>query len=45
VQELELFGSAARDDFSPGSDSDVLVTFESREQLFARYFELKEGLE
>ena len=45
VQELELFGSATRDDFSPDSDIDVLVTFEGREQLFARYFDLKEGLE
>jgi predicted nucleotidyltransferase len=45
VKELELFGSATRDDFSPASDIDVLVTFEGREQLFARYFDLKEGLE
>ena len=45
VQELELFGSATRDDFAPDSDIDVLVTFEGREQLFVRYFDLKEGLE
>jgi len=45
VKELELFGSATRDDFSPDSDIDVLVTFKGREQLFARYFDLKEGLE
>ncbi|HEY5866846.1 MAG TPA: nucleotidyltransferase domain-containing protein [Candidatus Tectomicrobia bacterium] len=45
VKELELFGSATRDDFSPASDIDVLVTFEGREHLFARYFDLKEGLE
>jgi len=45
VKELELFGSATRDDFSPASDIDVLVTFEGREQLFSRYFDLKEGLE
>jgi predicted nucleotidyltransferase len=45
VKELELFGSATREDFSPDSDIDVLVTFEGREQLFARYFDLKEGLE
>jgi len=45
VKELELFGSATRHDFSPDSDIDVLVTFEGREQLFARYFDLKEGLE
>ena len=43
MKELELFGSATRDDFSPDSDIDVLVTFEGREQLFARYFDLKEG--
>jgi predicted nucleotidyltransferase len=45
VKELALFGSATRDDFSPASDIDVLVTFEGREHLFARYFDLKEGLE
>ena len=45
VKELELFGSATRDDFSPNSDIDVLVTFEDRKQLFSRYFDLKEGLE
>lgn len=45
VQELEIFGSATRDDFSPDSDVDVLVTFHGKEQLFARYFDLKEGLE
>ena len=45
VRELELFGSATCDDFSPDSDIDVLVMFEGREQLFARYFDLKEGLE
>lgn len=27
VAELSLFGSALRDDFAPGSDVDVLVTF------------------
>ena len=45
VKELELFGSATREDFSPDSDIDVLVTFEGKEQLFSRYFDLKEGLE
>jgi predicted nucleotidyltransferase len=45
VKELELFGSATRDDFSTDSDIDVLVTFEGKEQLFSRYFDLKEGLE
>lgn len=45
VEKLELFGSATRDDFSSNSDVDILVTFEGKEQLFARYFDLKEGLE
>lgn len=45
VQELELFGSATRNDFSNKSDVDVLVTFQGKDQLFKRYFDLKEGLE
>ncbi len=28
ISELALFGSVLRDDFGPGSDLDVLVTFE-----------------
>jgi predicted nucleotidyltransferase len=28
IRELSLFGSVLRDDFRPGSDVDVLVTFE-----------------
>src|SRR5215213_8349730 len=28
IQEMSLFGSVLRDDFSPESDIDVLVTFE-----------------
>ena len=28
IRKLSLFGSAIRDDFSPGSDLDVLVEFE-----------------
>ena len=31
VVELALFGSALRDDFGPGSDVDLLVTFEEGE--------------
>ncbi|HVR98021.1 MAG TPA: nucleotidyltransferase family protein [Thermoanaerobaculia bacterium] len=36
LQELSLFGSVLRDDFSPQSDIDVLVTFapEARWTLF-----------
>lgn len=29
IEELSLFGSVLRDDFSPVSDVDVLVTFEA----------------
>ena len=49
VRRLELFGSAARDDFDPErSDFDFLVEFDRRhpETLSLRtYFGLKEGLE
>ena len=45
LQRLDLIGSAARDDFSDGSDIDILVTFEGDENLFDRYFSLKERLE
>jgi predicted nucleotidyltransferase len=30
VQDLAIFGSVARDEAGPGSDVDVLVTFEGR---------------
>jgi len=45
LQRLDLIGSATRDDFSDGSDMDVLVTFEGDENFFDRYFTLKERLE
>ena len=46
VKRLELVGSAAREDFHPGSsDIDVLIEFEGNHALFDRYFELKFGLE
>ena len=49
VRRLELFGSAARDDFDPErSDFDFLVEFDRqhRDALSLRtYFRLKEGLE
>ena len=47
VKRLGLFGSALRDDFSEKSDVDVLVIFDSDEEidLFDKYFELKENLE
>ena len=43
VRRLALFGSAARDEASPGSDVDVLVTFERR--TFRGYFGLLKHLE
>ncbi|HIJ66982.1 MAG TPA: hypothetical protein HPP87_05360 [Planctomycetes bacterium] len=47
VKRLGLFGSALRPDFSEGSDIDVLVIFDSGQDvdLFDKYFELKEQLE
>ena len=47
VKRLGLFGSALSQNFSAGSDVDVLVIFDSGENidLFDKYFELKEQLE
>ena len=48
VRRLELFGSAARDDFNEAtSDLDFLVEFDAATELPAldRYFGLKEDLE
>ena len=47
VKRLGLFGSALSENFSQGSDIDVLVIFDSGENidLFDKYFELKERLE
>lgn len=48
VRQLELFGSAARDDFDPASsDLDFLVEFDASTTLPAldQYFGLKEELE
>ena len=47
VQRLGLFGSALDQNFSQSSDIDVLVIFDSDENidLFDKYFELKEQLE
>ena len=45
VRRLEVFGSAARDDFDPArSDVDLLVEFEEAPGL-REYFGLKEELE
>ena len=47
VKRLGLFGSALGRNFSRSSDVDVLVIFDSGEDidLFDKYFELKEQLE
>lgn len=46
VKNLDLVGSASREDFNPErSDIDVLVEFDGRDMLFDRYFELKTRLE
>ena len=47
VKRLGLFGSAVSQNFSQDSDVDVLVIFDSDENidLFDKYFELKEQLE
>jgi len=46
VKRLGLFGSALTKEFAPDSDVDVLVVFDSTEDvdLFDKYFELKERL-
>jgi uncharacterized protein len=48
VRRLEVFGSAARDDFDPArSDVDFLVEFEPgfNPSLFCTYFGVKDALE
>jgi len=47
VKRLGLFGSVLSQNFSQSSDIDVLVIFDSGENidLFDKYFELKEQLE
>ena len=46
VKRLDIFGSAAGDNFGPDSDVDVLIQFErGSDGIFDRYFELKERLE
>ena len=48
VKRMEVFGSAARDDFDPArSDIDLLVEFDgpARDRRFATWFDLKEQLE
>jgi len=47
VKRLGFYGSALTRSFSPTSDVDILVVFDSDEtvDLFDKYFELKEHLE
>lgn len=47
VKRLGIFGSALTQQFSQSSDIDILVIFDSDEDidLFDKYFELKEQLE
>lgn len=47
VKRLGMFGSALREDCSESSDVDILVSFDSGENIdfFDKYFELKEQLE
>jgi uncharacterized protein len=46
VEELSLFGSVLRDDFSPKSDVDVLVTFSPEAQVSLMDFvEMQEELQ
>jgi uncharacterized protein len=47
IKKLGLFGSALTHAFSQSSDVDVLVVFDSDEDIdfFSKYFELKEQLE
>jgi predicted nucleotidyltransferase len=47
IKRLGIFGSAVTEDFGPRSDVDVLVVFDTTENvdLFDAYFELKERLE
>ena len=44
VDDLAIFGSVARDESHPGSDLDVLVTFQNRPD-FDRFMNLKFYLE
>lgn len=44
VRSLALFGSAARDEMSEGSDVDVLVEFDGP-TTYSGYFDLKDYLE
>ena len=44
IRKLALFGSVLRDDFTPGSDVDVLVEFEPGTRVGLRFFALEQEL-
>jgi uncharacterized protein len=44
IQKLALFGSVLRDDFTPGSDVDVLVEFEPDSVVGLRFFKMEAEL-
>lgn len=44
IRKLSLFGSVVRDDFSPGSDVDVLVVFDPGYPVGFRIFDMEEEL-
>ena len=44
IRRLALFGSVLGEDFSPGSDIDVLVVFESGARVGLKFFEIEQEL-
>ena len=44
IQELALFGSVLRDDFTPNSDIDVLVEFEPEARIGLKFFKIEDEL-
>jgi hypothetical protein len=44
IQQLSIFGSALREDFSPGSDIDVLVEFEKGYEPGFEFFDMQAEL-
>lgn len=44
IRRLAIFGSALRDDFSPGSDVDMLVEFEPGTQVGLNFFTMQQEL-
>jgi uncharacterized protein len=44
IRKLAFFGSVLRDDFSPESDVDVLVEFETGAQVGLQFFKMEQEL-